>query len=123
MSCCMAFESWIEEKAREELNKLETLHPNRFDFLKTELKFLISEPEWEPLFITPQPISFNFSQCEPSSQVSSNQKRKFNPGMERENKWKEKKGKDRVETAIERAEACLQRIQEVKRSLMVPVRA
>lgn len=41
----MASESWLVESAREELEKLESLHPTRFKYLKLELKSLISQPD------------------------------------------------------------------------------
>lgn len=41
----MAFESWLAEKAREELEALEAKHPSRFHRLKRELKSLISHPD------------------------------------------------------------------------------
>jgi hypothetical protein len=59
----MALESWIDEIAREELKKLESQHPHRFDYLKTELKLLISEPNLESFFLLPEPISPSFAHC------------------------------------------------------------
>ncbi|XP_078162141.1 uncharacterized protein LOC144557443 [Carex rostrata] len=126
----MAFESWIEEIAKEELKKLENQHPNRFNYLKTELKSLISEPKLEPFFILPEPISLYSNDFLPT-QESSNRKRKFDCGTVHNEEFKKKKTrkeacsmhgdgrmKDKVEIVIERAKACLERIRMVKKSLI-----
>ncbi|KAJ4784292.1 hypothetical protein LUZ62_035538 [Rhynchospora pubera] len=126
----MALESWIEEIAREELIKLENQHPNRFNHLKTELKLFISEPKMEPYLLSPEPISPCLNHYT-STQESSNRKRNLDCGTVHNREFKRKKARkevrcmydrieDNVESAIERAEACLKRIREVKKSLMPP---
>lgn len=40
----MAYESWLVERAKEELEMLESQYPTRFHHLKLELKSLISQP-------------------------------------------------------------------------------
>lgn len=42
----MAYESWLVERAKEELEMLESQHPTRFHHLKLELKSLISQPNF-----------------------------------------------------------------------------
>ncbi|KAJ3690178.1 hypothetical protein LUZ61_019342 [Rhynchospora tenuis] len=120
----MALESWIEEIAREELKKLESQHPNRFNHLKTELKLFIAEPKLEPSFIVPEPISPCLNHYA-STQESSNRKRNLDCGTVHNKEFKRTRTrkevrcvnnrmKDKVESAIERAEACLERIRELK---------
>ncbi|XP_073002135.1 uncharacterized protein [Typha latifolia] len=116
-SSSMALESWMAAMAREELQKLETQHPNRFDYLKLELKSLISAPEWDSLFYSEEPTSLPPTSSA-ATQVSSNRKRKFDGRGDEQSKreWCLGGSKDRVEMVIERAEACLKRIRQVKQS-------
>ncbi|XP_020095008.1 uncharacterized protein LOC109714720 [Ananas comosus] len=116
--------SWAVEMALQELQKLESEHPDRFDYLKRELKSLIAEP----LFTSRDPtIPTLLPASSAATQVSSNRKRKFDGHMEEHGKIRKRvEGKKReclggskcgVERAIQRAEACLKRIQQLKHSL------
>ncbi|XP_038973882.1 uncharacterized protein LOC120105464 [Phoenix dactylifera] len=117
----MAMESWVTERAAEELQLLERQHPNRFDYLKLELKSIISQPICCP------------SSSPAATQVSSNRKRKGGEMQEEgSDGWEQRKVQksstdteqqggevdekceDRVEAAIKRAEACLKRIRQLK---------
>ncbi|XP_010918419.1 uncharacterized protein [Elaeis guineensis] len=117
----MAMESWMVERATEELQLLEAQHPNRFDYLKLELKSIISQPIFCP------------SSSPATTQVSSNRKRKGgemrgegSDGWEQQRVQKSSSGSeqqggevdgkcgDRVEIAIKRAQACLKRIRRLK---------
>ncbi|EHA8591287.1 hypothetical protein COCNU_scaffold040990G000010 [Cocos nucifera] len=111
----MAMESWMVERATEELQLLEAQHPNRFDYLKLELKSIISQPICCP---SPSPAT---------TQVSSSRKRrggemrgeeqkvqKSSSDSERQGGEVDGKCEDRVEIAIKRAQACLKRIRQLK---------
>lgn len=111
--------SWAEEEAKRELELLESLHPGRFDFLKLELKAFISDdsqlhpPPSDDACVSTQGGTFStFSfRVEIVSHtflslhraVSSNgKKRKVSYGGD----------------AMAKAEACLRRIREIKRSFV-----
>ncbi|KAK6927741.1 hypothetical protein RJ641_006332 [Dillenia turbinata] len=106
------------EKAEEELEILEAQHPNRFDYLKIELKSFISSESQKLLLIN---SSFS-SSSSVSTQASSSRKRK----QEYDSKGKRKlqkstagecnklKRMDRTDLVIEKAQACLQKIQDLK---------
>ncbi|KAG6503657.1 uncharacterized protein LOC121986766 [Zingiber officinale] len=142
----MAFESWLAEKAREELEVLEAKHPSRFHRLKLELQSLISHPDsCAQLFFCPasaarddddNALSFTPTSTAPT-QVSSNRKRKIKWREEEEQEGHHRKNKEMkasaaarvgdgsgkksrsssVEAAIRRAEACLEMIRKVKQNL------
>ncbi|XP_028553122.1 uncharacterized protein LOC110099655 [Dendrobium catenatum] len=114
----MSADSWMTERAKEELKSLEARHPSRFDYLKLELQSLISDYDLNPSF--PDLISSS----SPGTQVSSNRKRRRGDlcdedlgfGLEKKKmKWLPE---DRAEVAIERAKACLRRLQLVKESFL-----
>ncbi|PKU73731.1 hypothetical protein MA16_Dca013312 [Dendrobium catenatum] len=46
----MSADSWMTERAKEELKSLEARHPSRFDYLKLELQSLISDYDLNPSF-------------------------------------------------------------------------
>ncbi|WOL06011.1 hypothetical protein Cni_G14743 [Canna indica] len=142
----MAFGSWLAEKAREELELLEAQHPTRFNYLKHELKSLISQPEScaqllycaAPTASDDDDDAFAPASAAPT-QVSTNRKRKSewskdhdehseshrkdmaqkpsSVSGQRGGEGSYKKSCYSVEAAIRRAEACLERIQQVKQSL------
>ncbi|KAI0528725.1 hypothetical protein KFK09_001267 [Dendrobium nobile] len=111
----MSADSWMTERAKEELKSLEARHPSRFDYLKLELQSLISDYDLNP----------SFPDSSPGTQVSSNRKRRggdlcdedlgFRLEKKKMMKWSPE---DRAEVAIERAKACLRRLQLVKESFL-----
>ncbi|KAJ4975038.1 hypothetical protein NE237_008212 [Protea cynaroides] len=124
--------SWMIKQAEEELQILEAQHPNRFGYLKMELRSFIhgetekpSPPYFPKSFVSYRDGYYSsMSNSSATTQASSNRKRKVseiqnqeanpestNRNFPRLNQWME-----RVDAAIERAEACLQKIQEIKRS-------
>ncbi|KAJ8505247.1 hypothetical protein OPV22_006134 [Ensete ventricosum] len=128
----MASESWLVERAREELEKLESLHPTRFKHLKLELKSLISQPNSYVVAVEED----SSSPSPAPTQVSSNRKRKTGWGDNDEDEQAEQrqkkplsasgrrggrggcmKSESSVEMAMRRAEACLRRIQQLKHNL------
>ncbi|KNA03608.1 hypothetical protein SOVF_207220 [Spinacia oleracea] len=92
------------EKAKEELQMLETLHPHRFDYLKTELKSFISLLQSQ---ILPEYLPTTSSA---TTQASTSMKRK----RESDGKRVVKRKRDRVDVVLEKAQACLLKIQEFK---------
>ncbi|XP_020577002.1 uncharacterized protein LOC110022412 isoform X1 [Phalaenopsis equestris] len=46
----MARDTWMMDRAKEELKNLEAHHPSRFDYLKLELQSLISDYDLDPSF-------------------------------------------------------------------------
>ncbi|XP_050229913.1 uncharacterized protein LOC126679019 [Mercurialis annua] len=107
-------------QAKEDLKILETLHPDRFEYLKLELKSFIS-------FLESQCSSDNsiasFDQLvstQASTYCEKNDIVKDHQEMEEErDEFEEvkKKKKDRVELVLEKAECCLRKIQEFKATL------
>eukprot|EP00268_Persea_americana_P032974 TRINITY_DN3261_c0_g1_i2.p2 TRINITY_DN3261_c0_g1~~TRINITY_DN3261_c0_g1_i2.p2 ORF type:complete len:138 (-),score=31.74 TRINITY_DN3261_c0_g1_i2:1139-1552(-) len=131
----MASESWILEQAKEELQILEAQHPERFDYLKLQLKSFISDLTC-PNFSSSS--SHSLSQHLPSSscaalstsaatQVSSNRRKRKGSeirGMGVADSIPKRRIRTldssdaRVDIVIERAEACLRKIRQVKESFM-----
>ncbi|KAL0927220.1 hypothetical protein M5K25_001382 [Dendrobium thyrsiflorum] len=119
----MAGDTWMTERAKEELKSLEARHPSRFDYLKLELQSLISDYDLNPSF--PNLISSS-SSSSARTQVSSNRKRRGGDlcdedlgfGLEKKKKKMKWSPEDRAEVAIERAKACLRRLQLVKESFL-----
>ncbi|KAL0015173.1 hypothetical protein SO802_002242 [Lithocarpus litseifolius] len=151
----MAEEDWnnqrsrrmIEEQAKEELEILETQHPNRFEYLKLELKsfiFQIQSQSQLPLPENYSSSSFPTSSIATTQESTSNRKRKVGDClcvvMENGNESPKKKlqmgttniignmkgivtnskteKRERVDDVLERAQACLQKIQHLKASLL-----
>ncbi|XP_058097877.1 uncharacterized protein LOC131242916 [Magnolia sinica] len=129
----MALESWFVEQAREELQILESQHPNRFDYLKLELKTFISESDKfssSSRFLSENLHSLgdDSHSTSASTQVSSNRrKRKDSKFQECGVDFQKSKPKirrcgvvseDRVDMVIQRAEACLQKIKETKENFL-----
>ncbi|KAG9441952.1 hypothetical protein H6P81_017806 [Aristolochia fimbriata] len=129
----MELDSWVLEQAREELKTLEAQYPDRFDYLKLELRTFISHPgNLSPLLGSTRKeddeedeektvSGLSTSVC---TQESSNRKRRstVNRGTA-PNPKKPKNGpstryKDAVDIAIEKAEACLRKIREIKQSFL-----
>ncbi|KAK4602339.1 hypothetical protein RGQ29_011400 [Quercus rubra] len=137
----------IEEQAKEELEILETQHPNRFEYLKLELKsfiFHIQSQSQLPLPENYSPSSFPTSSIATTQESTSNRKRKVGDClcvlMEDGNESPKKKlqmgttnimgnmkgittnrkinNRERVDEVLERAQACLQKIQHLKASLL-----
>ncbi|XP_020577010.1 uncharacterized protein LOC110022412 isoform X2 [Phalaenopsis equestris] len=117
----MARDTWMMDRAKEELKNLEAHHPSRFDYLKLELQSLISDYDLDPSF--PNLLS---SSSSPSAgtQVSSRKRRRgelrgeeLGFGLEMEKKMR-LSSEERAEMAIRRAKACLRRIQLVKESFL-----
>lgn len=127
------------EQAKEELQILEAQHPNRFEYLKLELKsFICLLQSQNPTMLLSNQYD-NMVVCSSSTattQASSTSKKRKKGASER--KRTEPGGKieqskqliqransdeslysrrrDRVEVALERAQACLQKIQQFKTS-------
>ncbi|XP_068640734.1 uncharacterized protein [Aristolochia californica] len=131
----MELDSWVLEQAREELEILEVQYPDRFDYLKLELKAFISQPgnpsQFSP-FLVPtgeeeeEEETVSRVSTFASTQESSNRKRRRTVvrGSVAVNSKKSKNGpsvcyKDTVDIAIEKAEACLRKIREIKQSFLV----
>ncbi|KAM3712633.1 hypothetical protein ACJW30_01G197400 [Castanea mollissima] len=137
----------IEEQAKEELELLETQHPNRFEYLKLELKsfiFQIQSQSQLPLPENHSSSSFSTSSIATTQESTSNKKRKVGDclcvSMEDGNESSKKKlqmgttnimgnmkgiidnrktkKRERVDEVLERAQACLQKIQHLKASLL-----
>ncbi|XP_021742746.1 uncharacterized protein LOC110708830 [Chenopodium quinoa] len=115
------------EKSKEELQMLETNHPYRFDYLKNELKSFITLLESQFL---PEPLPTTSST---TTQASTSMKRKRvslkrrkveNGGWENDyskieyNNIKVTSHRDRVDVVLEKAQACLCKIQEYKCSMV-----
>ncbi|CAL9086965.1 unnamed protein product [Musa textilis] len=136
----MAYESWLVEGAKEELEMLESQHPTRFHHLKLELKSLISQPKSGAQFfsraVDDDALGAPLASAAVPTQASSTRKRKTGTerrSLHQQNKAQKsssasrqtggrggscKKSDSSVEAAIRRAEACLRRIQQVKQSLL-----
>ncbi|KAL5983052.1 hypothetical protein ACLOJK_017132 [Asimina triloba] len=124
----MASDLWIIEQAREELQMLESQHPNRFDYLKLELKALVSHSSCfsasSPSLPSHPDVSLSTSA---RTEVSSNRKKRkgrdFRQSGAKFQKSRLNAGgcgdgsKDRADIAIERAEECLRKIREMKEVL------
>ncbi|XP_028752743.1 uncharacterized protein LOC114712383 isoform X2 [Neltuma alba] len=117
----------MEQQAKEELEMLESLYPNRFQYLKLELKSFISQHHHH----TPEPSSFLSSIADTQESSSLNQRKRKNKSTAGEDSEycdqqeecygsvkKMKKKKDRVDLVLERAEACLRKIRQFKASLL-----
>ncbi|EEF36481.1 conserved hypothetical protein [Ricinus communis] len=126
-------------QAEEDLRILETHHPNRFEYLKLELKSFISFLESQQLLLpyycdnsiflpsssSHQLVSTQASTCEKNQkgtngsfeiqemeEVREGTKHEF-----QEHKVEVKMNKDRVDLALEKAQTCLHKIRELKTSL------
>lgn len=137
--------AWMAEVAGEELAKLEAAHPGRFAPLKAELERLVVEPGLDeaafPLvspragaIIDPTPAASSQPAAAPSTTVpvctqesSSTRKRKPRGSMREREEGKRRRWastqppggtKDTADTAIERAQRCLERIRAFKQSLL-----
>ncbi|XP_010528617.1 PREDICTED: uncharacterized protein LOC104805671 [Tarenaya hassleriana] len=117
--------SWeLMESAKEELEILQTHHPNRFHYLKSELEILLRELHAPPSL--PSSGDAVVLTQESSNCKSKEETRKKGKGMNKRGsqvssfKMAQKvitKRKDRVDLALERAHLCLQKIKVVKSSL------
>ncbi|GLT28728.1 hypothetical protein SLA2020_036380 [Shorea laevis] len=93
------------QQAKEELELLETHHPNRFQYLKLDLKAFIL------LLQSQQSVSSTVTVATQASSTGRKRKRgggKFGRGEE---------GDRRVDLVLERAESCLQKIRKLKSTL------
>ncbi|XP_060192812.1 uncharacterized protein LOC132622254 [Lycium barbarum] len=108
------------EQAKEELEILEAQHPNKFEYLKLELRSFISLLESH--HSDPVPSSSYIA----TQESSSNRKRKNGSfGSPEEPKKKLQRAlqesvgctkRSRIDVVMERAQACLQKIQQFKTS-------
>ncbi|XP_022933879.1 uncharacterized protein LOC111441161 isoform X1 [Cucurbita moschata] len=135
----------IEDQAKAELESLQLLHPNRFEYLKLELKSFIqllqsqSQSRSEELFHQPNTVEASRrrspSTLAPDSQAESSSCRKrrkmeeggqmkvYGNGLRREiaeSETGDKNGRrrDRVDVVLERAVVCLRKIQRFKTALI-----
>ncbi|XP_042499440.1 uncharacterized protein LOC122077544 [Macadamia integrifolia] len=128
---------WMIEQAKEELQILEAQHPNRFGFLKMELRnFINGETNTSsPLYFHNSFVSFrkdsipSTPNSSATTQASSNGKRrKFseiekpedNPQSTKRILRRSNHSMEKLDAAIERAKECLRKIQEIKRSFANP---
>ncbi|KAK4278148.1 hypothetical protein QN277_016036 [Acacia crassicarpa] len=114
----------MEQQAKQELEMLESLYPDRFQYLKLDLKSFISHDHLS------KTCSFHSSMVDTQESTSLDQrkrkkKRTANEDSEHSDQhdecyWsvKKKKKKDRVDLVLERAEACLRKIRQFKASLL-----
>ncbi|XP_010553880.1 PREDICTED: uncharacterized protein LOC104823832 [Tarenaya hassleriana] len=126
----MTSSSWeLMERAEEELEILQTQHPNRFQYLKSELEsfiFLLRENH------APPPISGDVVLTQASSNCKKKKSKKKRKRMDKSgdqvsslgSKKKDKRAqrtmaesKDRVDMVLEKAQLCLEKIRDVKSSL------
>ncbi|CAL9163744.1 unnamed protein product [Musa hybrid cultivar] len=136
----MVYESWLVERAKEELEMLESQHPTRFHHLKLDLKSFISQPnsgaQLFPRAVDDDAFGPPLASAAVPTQTSSTRKRKTETerrSLQQKNKAQKsssasrqtggrdgsrKKSDSSVEAAIRRAQACLRRIQQVKQSLL-----
>ncbi|KGN66398.1 uncharacterized protein LOC101216009 [Cucumis sativus] len=135
-----ARKTMIEEQANAELQSLQLLYPNRFEYLKLELKSFIHLLQSQPEHPFPQPNTNLTSNRSPSpssfgpdTQESSScrKRRKVAEGRnngrnglqkevaeyEYESETKMGRGKDRVDVVLERAAVCLCKIRRFKMAL------
>ncbi|XAR58098.1 hypothetical protein NMG60_11026482 [Bertholletia excelsa] len=115
------------ERAKEELEMLEAQHPKRFGYLKVELKSFISLLQSQ-YNLLPLSDTNNMATSSTVGTQASSTTKKRGRGI-REKREKEKKSKtevvslgnlnqrrDRVEVVMEKAQACLVKIQLFKTS-------
>uniref|UniRef100_A0A2N9IGU2 Uncharacterized protein n=1 Tax=Fagus sylvatica TaxID=28930 RepID=A0A2N9IGU2_FAGSY len=136
----------MEEQAKEELEILETQHPNRFKYLKLELEsfiFLLQSQTTQLLLPenSTSTSTFPTSSTATTQESTSNKKRKvsdcvcvlmedgkeaskqkFQMGTDimgyMKGDIRKTKKRDRVDELLDRAQACLQKIQHLKASLL-----
>ncbi|KAJ0021141.1 hypothetical protein Pint_31110 [Pistacia integerrima] len=130
----MECSSWkMIEQAKEELQILETLHPNRFDYLKLELKsfifFLESQHNNNDNNNENNNLIYYPSSSTATTQASTNNRKRKKAGIgmgscrneEMKNKFQrvlgEFKRRDRIDLVLEKAQSCLRKIKELKSSL------
>ncbi|GAB4836154.1 hypothetical protein Ancab_039521 [Ancistrocladus abbreviatus] len=110
--------SMMIEGAKEELEILDTLHPNRFHCLKQDLHSLIFSLLHSHHHPT-SPPSAAYTDAPTQASTSMNKKRK--KAAERwegeENGLSRKKKKDKVDMVLEKAQACLRKIHDFKTQL------
>ncbi|WJX37034.1 hypothetical protein P8452_24848 [Trifolium repens] len=137
------------EQAKEELEILETLYPNQHDYLKHELKSLISQLQNTTTHSYSHPLpqyntSHLFLDTEESTNLEQTKIKLFLPEREEVVEKRKKsaesselkspksvvmkhypsskknKRKDRVDLVLERAENCLKKIRLFKKTLFSP---
>ncbi|GMH13278.1 hypothetical protein Nepgr_015119 [Nepenthes gracilis] len=120
------------ERAEEELEILEGLHPDRFDYLKDDLKSLISFLQLQSQHYrdTNSSASTFPAASTATTQASSSKKRKRwclemrmtddHEGWEMmKNDRSRTMAKDRVDVVLERAQSCLRKIHDFKIQLNI----
>ncbi|RZC71440.1 hypothetical protein C5167_034628 [Papaver somniferum] len=135
---------WMIQQAKEELENLESEHPNRFKLLKHELETFISDASSAKFhhYVNPTVHNFGSSSKSISTQASTSiRKRKRCPQIQnthpgdvvqwtttsdaaitttKQNLHKmEHQKRTSVDAAIQRAEACLEKLRIVKASFSV----
>ncbi|GJU49599.1 hypothetical protein Tco_1219154 [Tanacetum coccineum] len=111
----------MKEVAKQELKLLEAQHPSGYQYLKLQLKefiHVLEEQEQDQQAFLRKQQQFHMMSC--MTQESSNVKRKRK--VEKENDddvhTKKRRGSERIKPggAIQKAEACLRKIQALKKS-------
>ncbi|KAI5669661.1 hypothetical protein M9H77_19514 [Catharanthus roseus] len=114
------------EQAKEELQILETQQPKRFNYLKLELKSFISHLESQKLFLSScaaESSSVSIASDAATQESSNSKKRKKVEGGIMETAAPKQKLQrveldNRTAAVVERARACLHKIQEFKTSFI-----
>ncbi|CAK9136411.1 unnamed protein product [Ilex paraguariensis] len=122
------------EQAKEELQMLEANHPHRFDYLKLELRSFIFLLESQNLQL---PKNSTMMSCSAATTQASTSKKRKKSGSEMQRRMESNveacrrklprvghgggymKRNDSVDAAIERAQACLHKIQQFKNQFLV----
>ncbi|KAK9291374.1 hypothetical protein L1049_019320 [Liquidambar formosana] len=111
----------VIEQAKEELRILEDQHPNKFDYLKLELKSFIFLESQKLLFHNNNSSNDDILSTSSTATTRGSTSRKRKKGsIEKESKHKFQridgylKKRDRVDVVLERAQDCLQKIRDFK---------
>ncbi|XP_052197513.1 uncharacterized protein LOC127804651 [Diospyros lotus] len=104
------------EQALEELQLLESQHPNRFHYLKLELKSFISFLQSQTIGSIAAPVPPASSTASDRASSTGKKRKRCSSGMGIRMVQKVERADDGVEVAIERARACLRKIQQFKTS-------
>ncbi|XP_054793008.1 uncharacterized protein LOC129298604 [Prosopis cineraria] len=121
----------MEQQAREELGMLESLYPDRFQYLKLELQSFISQPHHHHHHHHHLSFHSSMADTQESSSLNQRKRKKMSPSADEDSDHcyrtencsgrfvkKKKKNKDKVDLLLERAEACLRKIRQFKASLL-----
>ncbi|KAF7831194.1 uncharacterized protein G2W53_013527 [Senna tora] len=116
----------MEEKAKQELEMLESQYPNHFDYLKLELKSFIFQLQCQQQHLPETSTSHSsIAITQESTSLNQRKKRKSthidegSDSSEYSGKKKKKKSRrSRVDEVLERAQACLEKIRHFKKSFL-----